>query len=99
MDKKFTVNYYHDGDPYAADFETLEEAVRFAAANITEEFQPDVCDAYTGKILGIVDEDGFHTDERPDDDGWDDDGWDDCGWNEDYDVGYDPYTGCFSDDC
>ena len=83
-----------DGTSWTYDnrFNTLKEALEWAQEQIDGQSQFDhiksivIVDVHTGEVLAEC---------TPDEDPYE--GWDDWGYNED--MGYDPYMGCYTDDC
>ena len=77
---------------YNNHFHTLKEALEWAQEQIDGQSQFDhinniiIVDADTGEVLAEC---------TPDVDPYED--WDD--WNYNEDMGYDPYMGCYTDDC
>lgn len=89
-----TTDYYEgDGEGY-----TLKEGADFISANIEDSLSivsADIIDAETGEIVAIIekeDEDSCDYEEEP---------YFGHDWRDDefLEFGYDPYMGCYSDDC
>ncbi len=75
-------------------FRTLSEAIFYAESILNTQVDAErivIWDANTGEILAecFSDEEPISEDDGED---WNEDDWDDC----DYEVGYDPYLGCFA---
>lgn len=85
-------NYEGCGEGY-----TLKEAADFISQNIENSLSivsADIVDAETGEVVAIIEaEDEDHSEE------WYD--WRDEEWREDpfMEYSYDPYMGCYSEDC
>lgn len=87
-----TVYFNHDSEFSSADwrehFRTLAEAIFYAESILDTQGDAErivIWDAHTGEVLAECSPDPVEDD--------------DCDWGYNEDMGFDPYMGCYSDDC
>lgn len=81
-------NITYDGHPYS-----FRECARFIAYKMEQDSEVIggvICDFETGEVVATFKPDDYDEDEEEEPDP-------DWGYNED--MGYDPYMGCYTDDC